>query len=102
MENNEEAFCVYKGDFINFNKNNKLERFIIFSSQFQLNLFSEIDELYIDGTFKVCPKNWYQLINIFGFIKNKNFYIPLAYIIVNSKDEELFIYTSFQSINKYY
>ena len=28
--NNEEAFCLYKGDFFNFHKNNKLERVIIF------------------------------------------------------------------------
>jgi hypothetical protein len=74
--NNEEAFCIYKGDFINFHKNNKLERDIIFSSQLQLNLFKEINELYIDGTFKVSPKNWFQLLNIFGYIKNKNIYIP--------------------------
>ena len=51
---------------------------------------NEIDELFIDGTFKVCPKNWYQLLNIFGFIKKKNFYLPLTFILLNSKNEELY------------
>ena len=55
----EENFCIAKGDFINFNKNNRLEKYIMFSSPFQLNLYTEIDELFIDGTFKVAPKSWY-------------------------------------------
>ena len=97
--NTEEAFCIYKGDFINFHKKNKLERVIIFSSQFQLNLFKEINELYIDGTFKVSPKNWFQLLNIFGYIKNKNIYIPLSYIILSSKDEELYTHAFNELIN---
>mgnify|MGYP006873078274 CR=1 FL=1 len=70
-----ECFCISKGEFINFSKNKKLERYIIFASQFQLKLYNEVDELFIDGTFKVAPKNWLQLINIFGFIrKKKNIY----------------------------
>ena len=80
-------------------KKNKLERVIIFSSQFQLNLFKEINELYIDGTFKVSPKNWFQFLNIFGYIKNKNIYIPLSYIILSSKDEELYTHAFNELIN---
>ena len=67
-----------------------MERYIIFSSQFQLNLYKEVDEIFIDGTFKIVPKNWYQLLNIFGFIKSKNFYTPLSYILLSSKNQELY------------
>ena len=58
-------------------------------SEFQINFFQNVDELFIDGTFKVAPKNWFQLLNIFGYEK-KEFYMPLAYIILNSKSEEIY------------
>ena len=32
----------------------------------------------------------FQLVNIFGYIKNKNIYIHLSNIILNSKEEELY------------
>ena len=82
--------CISKGEFINFKKNKKLEKYIIFSSQFQLKLYNEVDELFIDGTFKIAPKNWLQLINIFGYIKKKKFYVPLTYALLSSKTEELY------------
>lgn len=87
----EEPFCLAKGEFINYNKKNIVEKYIIFGSLFQLNLFKEIDELFIDGTFKVAPKNWYQLLNIFAYIKNKNFYLPISYIFLSSKNIELYM-----------
>ena len=59
-------------------------------SEFQINYFQEISELFIDGTFKVAPKNWYQLLNIFGYDKNHNIYMPLAFIILNAKSEEIY------------
>ena len=58
-------FCLYKEDFIN-PKNNKLEKILFFASKFPLNLLGESEELYIDGTFKMPPKNYYQIINICG------------------------------------
>ena len=71
-------------------KNNKLEKYVIFSSDFQLNLFSEINEIFIDATFKIFPPNWYQLLNFFGYIEKKIFYIPMGHILMNSKTENLY------------
>ena len=88
--NYDELFCPAKGEYINYRKNNKLEKYVIFMSEFQINYFTEIEEIFIDGTFKVAPKNWYQLLNIFGYNKKQNFYMPLAYIILNSKSEEIY------------
>ena len=59
-------------------------------SEFQINFFSEVNELFVDGTFKVAPKNWYQLLNIFGYDNKHNFYMPLAFIILSSKSEEIY------------
>jgi len=85
----EEIFCPFKGEFINYRKKRRLEKYIIFMSEFQINYFPEISEIFIDGTFKVAPKNWYQLLNIF-IDKKHNIYMPLAFIILNTKSEEIY------------
>ena len=59
-------------------------------SEFQINLFTKVSEIFIDGTFKIVPKNWYQLLNIFGFDDKNKIYTPLAYILLSSKNEELY------------
>ena len=43
-------------------------------AEFQINFFQNVDELFIDGTFKVAPKNWFQLLNIFGYEKKRIIY----------------------------
>ena len=53
-------FYVSKGEFINITKNRKLERYVIFSSEFQINLFGEIDTLYLDSTFKFVRKTGFN------------------------------------------
>ena len=40
----------------------------MFASPFQLKLYSEIEEIFIDGTFRVAPKQWYQLLNLYGYM----------------------------------
>ena len=49
-------FCPCKGEFINYKKR-RLEKYIIFMSEFQINYFQEISELFIDDAFQVAQKN---------------------------------------------
>ena len=56
-DENEECFCPCRSEFINYRKKKRLEKYIIFMSEFQINFFSEVTELFVDGTFKVAPKN---------------------------------------------
>ncbi len=44
----------------------------------------------MDGTFKTCPKNFYQIYNIFGKKKNSNNIIPLMYILMSQKSNTLY------------
>ena len=53
-------FCPAKINLYNQEKN-KIERFAIFTTVFQLKMMAESDELFIDVTFKVAPKKYYQL-----------------------------------------
>jgi len=54
-------------DLININKHNKLNKYIIFTTRFQINLIHKCTQIFIDRTFKACPKNFYQIINIGGY-----------------------------------
>ena len=53
-------FCPGKESFIN-PKTNKSENIVFFTTLFQLKLISECKELFIDGTFKMAPKKYYQI-----------------------------------------
>ena len=59
IENNKKTFYLTKAEFINFKKNNKLDKYVIFRSEFQLNFYNEVDHIFIDKAFKICPKNYY-------------------------------------------
>ena len=77
--------CHIKEAFIN-SKTKKTEKIVIFTTIFQLKILNECEELYIDGTFKMAPKKFYQILNIWGFLKSKKFYLPLIHIIMTSKN----------------
>ena len=44
----EECFCPCKSEFINYRKKKRLEKYIIFMSEFQINFFNEVSELFVD------------------------------------------------------
>ena len=48
------CFC-YK-NFLNVEHKYKLEKFVVITTIFQLNLFNKCTHIFIDGTFKSCPK----------------------------------------------
>ena len=66
------------------------EKFIVFTTDFQLKKMKNIDHLYMDGTFKYCPKNFYQIFNILGIDNNTSKKIPLFYILMNTKSYTLY------------
>ena len=40
----------------------------------------------MEGTFKSCPKSYYQLYNIMGKEKNTDLIIPLIFILMSQTD----------------
>lgn len=69
-------FCPVKLE-IYEHETNKIERLIILTSNFQINLLKEINILFMDGTFNSCPRSFYQIFNILGYIPNKNMSFPI-------------------------
>ena len=72
-------------------KNNKTDLIIFLTRPFQLKMLKEIDILFVDGTFRSYPKNFYQVLNIIGKVKDKLLNIPILTVILNSKNEISYI-----------
>ena len=63
-------------------------RFMFFATPAQLQILCEATRWYIDGTFYVVRRPFYQLLTINAFIKSGNVMkqVPLAFILMSSKD----------------
>lgn len=83
-------FCLCKGEFINIRYKNRFGKYVIFSSLYQMKIASECNDFFLDGTFKTAPKDYYQILNIWGYKKNNNVFLPLANILLSHKSFELY------------
>lgn len=68
--------------------NNSEKNIKAFSTQTNLKYLTECAVLYIDGTFKNCPKPFYQLFIIHG-AKNSN-YTPLVFFLLTGKTTKIY------------
>ena len=64
---------------------------MIFSTDFQLNLLSNSAHLYLDGTFKCTPHNFYQLLTIHSFNQLNNLITPAIFVLMTSKEHKSYI-----------
>lgn len=61
-------------------------RFIIFSTQENINVLADCQEWAGDGTFSCVPSIFKQLYTIHGVVKDK--LLPLVYILMPNNNEE--------------
>lgn len=85
-ESNSYFICPKQIIFYN-NKTKKHEHILYFTTPFQLNLLKETKMILVDGTFRSCPSNFYQILNIVGKIENKDISIPIVSVLMKSKSE---------------
>ena len=83
-------FCLNNTKFYN-PKKNRIEQFIIFSSKFHLQFLGETTHLFVDATFKIAPKNFYQVLNILSRNEKTNFTVPVAFVLMTSKTYESYL-----------
>ena len=69
---------------------NRVEKYIIFTSLYQLKIAVDCDDFFLDGKFKCALKGYYQMLNLWGFIRKKNAYLPISNIILSNKSYELY------------
>lgn len=82
--------CYKSASFINLKNKNKLDKYVIITSNFQINMLKKCTHILIDGTFKSCPKGYSQIINIAGYYPDINSIIPIFMIPASGKSEYLY------------
>lgn len=78
--------------------NDSEKHIIIFSCQTNLTFINEVDTIYMDGTFKYCPRFFLQMFTIHG-LKNGH-YIPLIFCLLPDKSFETYLFTLRYIVNK--
>lgn len=69
--------------------NNQETRVIVFGAKSNLNILCSSDIIYADGTFQYCPKYFFQLFTLHGYVNNN--YVPLVFCLLNDKTEKTYI-----------
>ncbi|CAI2384902.1 unnamed protein product [Moneuplotes crassus] len=74
---------------------NQARYFFFLCSDFQQSVAQEVIEdpnlhLFIDGTFKCCPRYWSQLVNICVLHRGKNLYMPIGHVLMQSNKEKAY------------
>ena len=50
-----------------------VDKIIVYASDESLRLLAEADDIYIDGTFRTCPRLFYQIFTIHAFFHGQQF-----------------------------
>ena len=82
--------CYKYVNTINMDNKEKLDRYVIFTTKFQMNMIKKCTQIFIDGTFKSSPWGFYQILNFSGFLPDINGIIPLFMVPMSGKSENLY------------
>ena len=89
-KNKSEPFCLANISFFN-NVKFKIENYLIFSTKFQLRILANSKQIFVDGTFKSCPKSFYQILIIHAFEQITLTKIPCVFILCSSKTKQIYL-----------
>lgn len=77
---------IQTNKFEDFLQINDIEKgMIMYTCQKNLECLSDVSELFMDGTYKCCPKFFQQLYTIHG-LRNGH-YVPLVFVLLSGKSE---------------
>ena len=82
-------FCLAHTKFFDINSK-ATETISIYSTSFQLNILSKSKQWFLDGTFRVAPAGYYQVLIIHAKDYISNSIIPVAFILLTSKKSEIY------------
>jgi hypothetical protein len=63
-------------------------RFVVFYSDFSVDVLRKANCWVVDGTFRMCPDNFYQLFTIHAYVGEKT--VPSIYFLLDSKSEDIY------------
>lgn len=78
-------FCLRIKKILNPEKDYREEKFLIFSSFFQIKHFMESEKIFIDLNYKICPKGYSQLMSILSYNPKNNLFMPCFFIPMSFK-----------------
>ena len=58
-------------------------KIVIFSTEHNLELLAQAEKIYVDGTFQICPRVFYQIFSLHAFKNGRQF--PLVYCLLPGK-----------------
>ena len=61
---------------------------LIFATHTNMRLLAEATTIYVDGTFEICPRLFYQVFTINAFIHGQQF--PLVYGLLPGKSRDIY------------
>ena len=64
------------------------DKIIIFASERNLRQLAAAESLYVDGTFQICPRVFYQVFTIHSLVNG--LHVPLAYCLLPDKRQETY------------
>ena len=85
------SFLQHHGIYPDPKKPGSYDRILVFGnpSHFGLLELTNLD-LYIDATFDCCPKPFYQCLIVMIYLQETKVYLPVLYILMTSKKQELY------------
>ena len=86
------TFCYVNHTYLEKIKNNKYktQKFIIFTYIFLIKLFVKSKQIFINATFKIAPKAYYQTLIIIEKDPITKLNIPCFYIPMSGKNYEIY------------
>lgn len=78
--------------------NDKINNVVAFSCDTNLTFLRQVKTIFVDGTFKACPKLFYQIFTIHA-VKD-NVYIPLVFFLLPDKSTVSYVH-AFRSVEEY-
>ena len=57
----------------------------MFTSKYNLKILPLASYIFINATFKLAPKDFYQILNILIFIENDKFTMPVCHVLMTNK-----------------
>ena len=85
-------FCYNLNKVLNPLKENREERYAIFTSLPQIKHFVASSEIYIDCNYKICPKGYYQIMTILSYNHELKNLIPAFIIPMSHKSKNIYSY----------
>jgi hypothetical protein len=99
MTDTTRPFLHHHGIFPDEKKHGAFQRIMVFGNPTNFGLLKTTKvDIYIDATFDCCPAPFYQCLILMVFHQETNVYVPVLYILMTHKTQELYCHALSQVV----